>query len=163
MFGDAPGDSYEKLTLLKIGHLDRLIRLHCHHGLTLTDIWNMFDRCRTVRDVDNWIDNTKRDLSESEIPVAILVQALEDLKTDLKAVPNIKVARVKTQGLEEFSPSRLIARLKAVETLLGIRWLEVNDAGDVQMHQTSDQILAELDRQIGTVDPSVGISEIGSD
>ena len=115
MFPEPPHISYRHLTLLKIVHLDRLIRLHFHHSVTLTDLWNMFEECRTVTDVDEWIGEMRHSLSKSEIPLAVLIQALERLKSDRKAVPNVKVARVMTPGLQEFSPSRLTARLKAVE------------------------------------------------
>ncbi len=90
--------------------------------------------------------------SENEVPLATLISALERLKSDTKAVPNVKVARAKTPGLEEFSPERLSARLKAVEIIVGERWLQIGDSDDVVMHQTGDQILAELRRQIGTLD-----------
>ncbi len=52
MFSKTLHRSYQKLTLLKIKHLDELIRLHLHYGLPLTDLWNMFKNCRTVTDVD---------------------------------------------------------------------------------------------------------------
>lgn len=152
MFPEPPLGSYQQLTLLKIVHLGRLVELHLRHGLTLTDLRDMFEACRTVSDVDRWIEQIARRLSEGEIPLAVLLEALERLKTDKKAVPNVKVARAITPGLDKFLPSRLTARLKAVETIIGKRWLQVGDS-DVVMHQTADQILAELDRQIGTLDP----------
>ena len=154
MFPKPPQPSYEHLTLLKIVHLERLIRLHLHHGLTLTDLWNMFEDCRTVTSVDQWIADMQDMLSKSEVPLAVLIDALERLKSDPKAVPNVKVARATTPRLQEFSPRRLSARLKAVETIVGERWLQVDDSDDVVMHQTGDQILAELGRQIGTLDSS---------
>ena len=163
MFPEPPHISYRHLTLLKIVHLDRLIRLHFHHGVTLTDLWNMFEECRTVTDVDEWIGEMRHSLSKSEIPLAVLIQALERLKSDRKAVPNVKVARVMTPGLQEFSPSRLTARLKAVENIIGERWLQVDDSDDVVMHQTGEQILAELDRQIGTLDSSDGHGQAESE
>ncbi len=156
MFPEPSHKSYGKLTLLKIDHLDRLIRLHCHQGLTLTDIWNMFQECRTVTDVNRWIEEMRRNLSESEIPLASLIGALDRSKTDTMAVPNVKVVRATTPGLNKFSPNRLFARLKAVETVIGDRWLQVDDSYDVVMHQTATQILIELDRQIGTLDSSDG-------
>ena len=163
MFPKPPGKGYQQLTLLKIGHLDRLIRLHFHHGLTLTNLWTMFEECRTVTDVEQWIDKMQRRRSESEIPIRVLIEALEQLKKDTKAVPNVKVARATTPGLEEFPPSRLTARLKAVETIIGKRWLRVDDSDDVVMHQKGDQILAELDRQIGRLDSSDGLTQLESE
>ena len=163
MFPNQPEKSFQHLTLLKIAHLERLVRLHFHHGLTLTDLRNMFENCRTVTDVDQWTDQIERRLSESEVPLAILIEALERLKEDSKATPNVKVARVTTPGLEDFLPSRLTARLKAVETIIGKRWLQVDDSDDVVMHQTADQILAELDRQIGTLDSPHGHGHLESE
>ena len=163
MFPESPQGSYQQLTLLKIVHLARLVGLHLHHGLTLTDLRDMFKECRTVNDVDRWIDQMARTLSKGEIPLASLLEALERLKTDTKAVPNVKVARVKTSGLEEFSPGRLTARLKAVETIIGKRWLQVDDSDDVVMHQTADQILVELERQIGALDSSDGPGQLESE
>ena len=156
MFSEESEKSYQQLTLLTIGHLERLVRLHFQHGLTLTDLADMFETCRTVTNVDQWIDQIERNLSESEIPLAILIEALERLKEDTKAVPNVKVARAITPGLKDFSPNRLTARLKAVETIIGKRWLQIDDSDDVVMHQTADQILVELARQIGTLDSSHG-------
>ncbi|MCY4674153.1 MAG: ATP-binding protein [Bacteroidetes bacterium] len=154
MFPESPQSSYQKLTLLKVEHLERLIQLHLYHGLTLTDLWKMFKECRTVTDVDQWIADMQHSLSRSDVPLAILISALERLKSDTKAVPNVKVARATTPGLQEFSPERLSARLKAVETIIGERWLKINDSDDVIMHQTGNQILTELSRQIGLLDSS---------
>ena len=153
MFPKAAQSSYQQLTLLKIEHLNRIIGLHFRHGLTLTDLWNMFEDGRTVTQVDNWIREMEQELSKNELPLSVLIDALECLKDDTKAVPSVKVARALTPALKDFSPSRLIARLKAVENIIGERWLKVDDSGDVAMNQTGHQILAELERQIGTLDP----------
>lgn len=149
---ESPQPPYRRLTLLKIAHLERLVRLHMCHGLTLTDLWKMFEKCRTVVDVDRWIDGVQQGFSKSEVPLVNLIEALERLKSDTKAVPNVKVARAVTSGLKQFSPERLSARLKAVETIVGERWLHIDDSDDVVMHQTGNQILSELDRQIGGAD-----------
>ena len=154
MFSESLQRRYQHLTLLKIKHLERLILLHLRYGLTLTDLWKMFEKCRAVPEVDQWIDRMRKRLSQSDIPLSVLISVLEDLKSDKKAVPNVKVARTKAPDLMEFSPRRLSARLKAVETIVGERWLQINDSGDVIMHQTGDQILAELNRQIGTLGSS---------
>lgn len=154
IFPKSSQSTYRHLTLLKIVHLERLIRLHLDHGLTLTDLWEMFKKCRTVTDVEQWISKMQHQLSENEVPLAVLIRALEHLKSDTRAVPNVKVARAKTPDLEKFLPERLSARLKAVETIVGERWLHVDDSDDVFMHQSGDQILAELHRQIGILDSS---------
>ena len=152
LFPEQSPQNYEHLTLLKIDHLEHLIQLHFHHGLTLADIGGMFKECRTVIQVDEWISKMQRKLSESEVPLAILIGILESLKEDEKAVPNVKAARMVNDELKKFSPNRLIARLKAVEMIVGDRWLEVEDSGDVKMNQTGRQILGQLNRQIGTLD-----------
>ncbi len=154
MFPKSPQPTYQRLTLLKIEHLKRLIRLHLHHGLTLTDLWNMFEGCRTVTSVDKWITHMHDKLSTSEVSIDVLMGELERWKLDKNAVHNIKVARALVPSLQEFLPMRLKARLKAVATIIGKRWIEVNDSDDVVMHQTKDQILAELDRQIKTLESS---------
>lgn len=154
MFSESLQRRYQHLTLLKIAHLERLIQLHLHHGLTLTDLWRMFKECRTVTDVDRWIENMQNIFSQSDVPLSVLIDALEHLKSDQQAVPNVKVARAITPDLKKFPPERLSARLNAVETIVGERWLQINDSDDVIMHQTGDQILAELNRQIGTLDSS---------
>lgn len=152
IFSEQSSQNYESLTLLKIAHLERLLKLHFRHGLTLTDIGNMFEECRTIMEVDDWITEMQRKFSESEVPLATLFEILEGLKEDDKAVPNVKAARMVNNELKKFEPNRLIARLKAVEIIIGDRWLQVEDSGDVKMSQTGMQILRELDRQIGTLD-----------
>lgn len=152
-------DRYHRLTVITIGHLDRLIRLHLQHGLTLTDVREMFEKCRTAGQVDKWIEDTKRQLAEQDIPLAVLIRELEGLKDDALAVPNVKAARMSNESLKPFPPSRLTARLRAVETIIGDRWLRVDKSGDVVMHQTAEEILSELDRQIGVLDLPTGTAD----
>lgn len=154
IFSEPLQGCYQHLTLLKISHLEQLIQLHLRHGLTLTDLWRMFKECRTVPDLNRWIENMQNIFSQSDIPLSVLIDALEHLKSDQQAVPNVKVARAITPDLKKFPPERLSARLKAVETIVGERWLQITDSDDVIMHQTGDQILAELNRQIGTLGSS---------
>ena len=152
-------DRYRRLTLIKISHLDRLIRLHLRHGLTLTDVREMFEKCRTVGEVDEWIDDTKRRLSQQDIPLTVLIRELEGLKDDALAVPSVQAARERNASLKAFWPPHLTARLKAVQTIVGDRWLQVGDSGDVVMHQTADQILVELEGQIGALESPDGGGE----
>ena len=44
-----------RLTLLKIGHLDRLVRLHYRYGVTLTRLRSLFDEAHTVLQVSEWM------------------------------------------------------------------------------------------------------------
>ena len=147
---------FRHLTLLKIAHLERLVRLHLNHGLTLTEIQTMFASCRTVSEIDRWIERTNEAMARNDVPLTILMMTLEDLKDDTKAVPSVKAARMVNPALREFEPERLTSRLAAVRTIIGERWLSVDDSGDVSMHQTGAQILAELERQIGQLDVQSG-------
>lgn len=144
-------DAYRSLTLLKVEHLHRLVWLHYRQGVTLTGLRSLFETTRTTSEVDSWIDSLEKTLQQSEIPVSELLCGLEHERSDdRKATPNIHVVRAKNRAFKEFEPERLIARLKAVESLLGVRWIEVDeDSGKVRMHQRAGQILAELERNLG--------------
>ena len=100
--------------------------------------------------MNEWIRSLKDSLLEQgEVPLRVLFEGLEQEKSDPKATPNVIAVRAKCSALENFEPERLIARLKAVETIVGKRWIEVKDSGEVLMHQTGEQILGELERNIG--------------
>ena len=138
------------LTLLKIEHLHRLVRLHYEHGVTLTELRRLLKNARTVPEVNNGIDSLESELKQDRIPLSDLLHGLEQEKGDPKAIPNVIAVRAKHQKLQEFGPERLIARLKAVETIIGSRWIGIEeDSGNVFMHQTADQILIEFNRNIG--------------
>ena len=134
-----------RLTLLKVKHLDRLVRVHYQHGVTLTKLRSLFETAHTVPQVEGWIASLEKDLTgQGEVPLQVLLQALEQEKNDPKATPNIIAVRAKLSTLQDFEPERLIARLKAVESIVGTRWIEVEISGAVLMHQTAEQILTEL-------------------
>lgn len=154
-----PSGPFRQLSLLTIRHLRDLVLAHSKHGLTLTDLHDMFRECRTVGEVDEWIKTMKTRFVEQNVPLAGLVRELEQLKDDKLAVPNVKAARVSNESLKPFPPSRLTARLRAVETIIGDRWLRVDESGDVFMHQTAEEILSELDRQIGVLDLPTGTAD----
>ena len=146
-------DAYRSLTLLKVDHLRRLVWLHYRHGVTLTELRSLFETARTTPQVNGWIDSLEETLQRSEIPISELLHGLEHEKSDPKATPNVNVVRKTNQVFLEFEPERLAARLKAVENIIGDRWIEVDeDSGKVLMHQRADQILAELDRNIGDLE-----------
>ena len=49
--------------------------------------------------------------------------------------------------LKQFTPERLTARLKAIESIIGTRWIEIDeDSYEVVMHHGAEQILKELER-----------------
>ena len=144
-------DAYRVLTLLKVGHLHRLVWLHYRHGVTLTKLRLLFEEARTTSQVDEWLDGLEESLRGSEVPIADLLNDLEREKDDRKATPNVIAVRAKNEAFQEFEPARLIARLRAVENIVGTRWIEVEDSGNVVMHQAAGQILVELERNIGTL------------
>ena len=141
------------LTLLKIDHLRTLVELHYQYGVTLTEIRSLFETSRTVPNVDAWIDNYRSDLmKEGEVPLSDLLFGLEGEKRDLKANPNIIAVRAKNPELHQFEPERLVARLEAVERIVGKKWIEYKGSGNVVMHQTAKEIVAEFDRNIGDLE-----------
>ena len=142
------GDAFRSLTLLKVEHLRRLVWLHYYHGVTLTELRSLFEQAGPVSEVDAWLAGLEKRLQLSQIPVRDLLEALEREKHDPKAAPNVMTVRAKHAAFQEFEPERLIARLKAVESIIGIRWIEVDDSRDVNLHQTATQILEELQRGI---------------
>ena len=140
------------LTLLKIEHLRRLVRLHYQHGVTLTELRTLFEKAHIVPEVDDWIDFLGDTLEKDKVPLSDLLSGLEHEKSDHKATPSVIAVRAKYRKLQDFEPERLIARLKSVENIIGSRWIEVEeDSGNVLMHQTADQILVEFHRNIGTL------------
>ena len=142
-------DAHQRLTLLKVEHLRRLLDLHCRHGLTLTKLRALFEKARTVQNVHDWLVTLESELQEEgDLPVALLLDGLEREKRDPKATPNVIAVRAKTDELARFEPERLIARLKAVESLVGTRWIEVDNAGTVLMHHTAEQITLALERSL---------------
>ena len=142
-------DAYPRLTLLKVDHLHRLVWLHYRQGVTLTELRRLFKTARTTSQVDAWIDALEKTLQQSEIPIAALLRGLEQEKSDPKETPNIRIVRAKNPVFREFEPERLVARLKAVESLVGVRWIEVEESsGDVRIHQRAGQILVALEREI---------------
>lgn len=141
--------AYDNLTLLKIEHLEQLVKLHYKYGITLSQLRSLFEETNTAQSVTDWIQKLKNDLrKEADIPLDILLQGLEEAKSDLKSPPNVNAVRAKHPELEDYEPDRLIDRLSALQTIVGSRWIEVDKrTHDVHMHQTADQILKELEKQ----------------
>ncbi len=136
-------------TLLKLEHLKRLIWLHYLYGITLKDIRALFEGAHTVLEVDEWLDVLEKSLAEVDIPLDILLQGIEEMKLDEKSIPNIHAVREKYSELKQFDPDRLIARLVAVQTIVGERWIKVDEiSGKVQINQSTEQILTQLDHNV---------------
>ena len=139
------------LTLLKVDHLRRLVWLHYQHGVTLTELRSLFENAHTVPQVDDQLDLLEKKLKEGEVPLASLLQYLEQEKLDQMATPNVIAVRAKRLALQKFEPKRLIARLKAVENIVSTRWIVVENEGEVIMHHTANDIFAEFERNIGNL------------
>jgi len=138
-----------RLALLKVEHLDRLVRLHYEHGITLTTLRLLFQEARTVTQVNEWINSLEKNLNQQgKVPLQVLLGGLEQEKSDTKAMPNVIAVRAKLTQLQEFTPERLIAQLKAVQTIVGDQWIKVESSGEVAMHQTTPQLLAEIERNV---------------
>ena len=153
-------DSYRYLTLLKIEHLRCLVWLHFRHGVTLTELRSMFENALTVPQVNDWLKSLKDNfLEQGEVPLRVLLEGLEQEKIDPLATPNIIAVRAKQPNLQNFEPERLIARLKAVENIVGNRWIEVENSGNVLMYQTAHQILEKFERNIDDLDSATDMSE----
>lgn len=139
----------DRLALIKIDHLRRLVLLHYSHGVTLSELRSLFEKSCTVMEVGDWIEALGEKLQTQQVPLKVLLEGLEREKSDRKAIPNIIAVRAKHAELEVFEPERLVARLKAIESIIGTRWIEIEDSGEVLLHQTASEILIELNRNIG--------------
>lgn len=132
----------ERITLLKIAHLDQLVRLHYRYGITLTELRKIFEQARTVTEVDGSLNVLREHLEGNNVPLKDLLEGLEAEKSDHLAVPNYHAVRTKSAALRAFEPERLGALLKGVESVLEKRWIEVDDNnGHVILHQSSNEII----------------------
>ena len=145
---------YKKITLLKLVHLEKVVRLHYRYGVTLTELRKVFEGAQTVPEVDSALLALDNRLQKHQIPLGTLFKGLEELKSDLRAIPDYKVVRFNNASLREFEPERLAAALKGVQRILGQRWLKVEDDGSVTMHQSSDEILKALKNRLASLDLS---------
>ena len=117
-----------RLTLLKVSHLKRLVTLHYKHGVTLTDVRSLFSEASSVPEVERWLDDFEKDtIEKGEIPVQVLLEGLDREKEDSNATPNVAAVRKSRMSeLGKFEPDRLVAKLEAVESIIGSRWIEVD-------------------------------------
>ena len=77
----------------------------------------------------------------------ILLKCLEEDQEDPNATPNVAVVRSRMNELKKFTPDRLTARLKALQSIVGTRWIEIDDDSyEVVMHHDSHEVLKELER-----------------
>ena len=145
---------FKKISFLKISHLKTLVWMHYQYGLTLTEVGDLFATARLTSDVDCWLEKLKTRMEEAPaVPVETILRALEEQKSDLRAVPNILVVRAKNSELKKFDEERVIARMAAIEAIIGKRWMEVDrESGRVKLHSTAKQILEALDRNMEPID-----------
>lgn len=145
------GERPQPITLLRIDDLRRIVLLHYRYGVPLTRLRSLFSDTHRVPEVRAWIDALENELGELEpqVPIRRLLLGLEAAKTDTLARPNIKSVRIVDDGLKPFTPERLTAALAAVQEVIGKRWIEVDQAGDVVLHHTAPQIAAEVERAMG--------------
>ena len=138
----------KQLSILKVSHLEKLSKLHYSHGVTLTEIRTLFESSCTISQVDEWLlALEKRLTAEGGVPLEILLQGLEEDQGDPLATPNVAVVRSRLDKLREFKPERLKARLKAMQSIVGSRWIELDDDSyEVVMHHNAHEILKELER-----------------
>ena len=142
--------NWSRLSLLTVSHLRKLVWLHYRHGITLSEIQGIFRDARTTFQTDTFIAQLEVELGhDNDVPLEILLDGLERAKDNPKIQPNIFAVQAKNPVLEDFEPERLIARLKAVETIIGRRWIEVaEESGNVVMHQGSGETLSQLERNL---------------
>ena len=141
----------QKLSLLLVEHLQRLVELHYRYGVPLTKVRELFSTARSTFDVSKWLDELESELQAvgRRVPLQKLLETLENLKTDTLQVPSVRVARVVNPDLKQFAPEELSASLRAVATIIGPRWIEVNEANDeVRLHTNVGQIVAEVERNL---------------
>lgn len=146
----AQGREDRPMTVMTTQQLKRLVELHYRFGVTLRKIREFFQTALTVTEVSEYLDRLEEELTEAQPPVPIkkLLQSLESEKSDPYSKPNVAAVRAKDHVLAAYAPDRLVAALKAVETIVGPQWLEVDEIRrEVRMGHTSQQILNELDRR----------------
>lgn len=143
-------DGGKRLTILKVSHLAKLTHLHYLHGITLTELRSFFEYACTATEADEWILALEERLTtEGEVPLETLLNCLEEDQKDPNATPNVAVVRARMEQLKKFTPERLTARLKAMQSIIGPRWLEIDDDSyEVVLHHNAQGILKELERNI---------------
>ena len=147
----------KRITLLKASHLTELARLHYAHGITLSKLRDLFENAHFVWEIDEWIECLEQELiDEGQIPLRTLLLGLEKQKDDYIAQPNIFVLRQENEQLRKFEPGRLKARLLALESIVGQRWIEINpDSLEVEMHNNANEILKQLERNVCELDNEI--------
>lgn len=139
-----------KVTVLRTKDLIALVRLHYRFGLTFSDLRQLFENAHTLPETAEWVVQLKSRLeSEAPIPLRTLLNTLEEeQQADLLSAPNLRAARAKSPVLREYTPDKLEAALKAAETLVGERWLIVDEQWNVRMEHSATEISEEFRRRL---------------
>ena len=144
-------DNNQPVSVLLAEDLQRIIRIHYRHGLTLTRLRSLFETAQTIPETQAWVDELEEEYEHPDalVPLQTLLDGLEQAKDDPKSRPNINAVRALHPELRAFEIEQLVATLQAVETIVGSRWLNISKTKlDVTLHQTAHQILGELDRRL---------------
>lgn len=154
----------KKISMMKISHLKKLVELHYRYGLTLTEIRRLFENAHTVLDMDKAIDALAEEVGiDADVPVKTILKELEKQKNDLGGMPNLAVVRANNAEVQKFDEDRLRARMEAVQTIIGPRWIEVQKSGKVKLHSTCEEIMDEIDRNIKELSSIQENGEVGAD
>lgn len=147
------GPNPQPVTLIRIHDLERLIGLHYKYGITLTTLRGLFEEAHTSAEVDAWIADLEVQLAGAvQVPLKLLLEGLEEMKSDEKSRPNINAVRVLKKPLMAFEPEKLQAALCAVETIIGNRWIEVDrPSGDVLLHSSAGRVAKQVERHLGKI------------
>lgn len=154
--------SGRRVTLLRIDDIRRIVELHYRFGVTLTHLRNLFATAHTVPEVREWVDDLERELTDLEPPVPLrrLLEGLERAKVDEKARPNIHSVRALDEQLRLYEPEKLVSALRAVATIAGKRWIEVDSSSlDIKLHHNAERILEEVERNLNDLfgtEPTAG-------
>jgi hypothetical protein len=146
----AQGREDRPMSVITTAQLRSLVELHYKFGLTMTQVRDLFRNALTIQEVHDYIADLEKQLTEDQPPVPIkrLLMGLEKAKEDALSRPNVAAVRALDPVLAIYKPERLVAALRAVEIIVGARWLEVFESSfEVVMNHTANQILTELERR----------------
>ena len=144
-----------RVTLLRIKDLKRLIELHCEYGIPLTSLRSLFDDTNSVPEVRMWIDRLASELTTLDpVPIDVILSIVEDLKAR-NATPHVEVVRTLDQRFESLQTTRLVAVLKAVETIVGRRLLHIDDRNYIQLNAPPSAVVDRFREDLGLIVGSV--------
>ena len=135
-----------KITLLDIGDLKQLVELHMRFGVTLDDVRSLLTDAHDVPSVKQWLAEFEQgEEAADRVPLRLLLETLEELKSDEGGAPTVSAARASNAKLKEFHEDKLRASLHGVEQIVGNRFLVV-ERDRVKMNQAARVIVEEVAR-----------------